>query len=97
MNLPANKVEVDPEEDMAIKNHPKAATGEHKMIIFLRPIHPEIIPPIGAKTVKQKKSKEANQDCWVVFKPKWGNEMVVNPSKTPKEALIRHTDNVAKI
>ena len=95
MNLPMNKVEVD--EDIAIKNHPNAAKGEHITINFFLPIHPEINPPNGPKIVKQKKSKEANQDCWFMSKPRWGKEIVVNPNKMPKEALIRHTENVAKI
>ena len=94
MNLPANKVEVD--EDIAIKNHPNAAIGEHTMIIFFVPIHPEMIPPNGVKIVKQKHSKEANQDCLVVFKPRCGNSTVVNPHKMLKEFTTRHTDNVAK-
>ena len=58
---PANRVNVDEERPISIQPR-EVKGGMTKNMVFL-PVQPEINPPIGAKMVRLKKSKEANHDC----------------------------------
>ena len=91
---PANRVNVD--EERPINIQPSDVKGGITKNMVFRPVKPEINPPIGAKIVKLKKSKEANHDCWFKFNSRCGREIVANPTKTPREVLSKHAFNAAK-
>ena len=60
---------------LAIRTQPMTAKGEKAIMIFFRPSHPDNKPPTGAKIMHENKSKDANQDAWILSNLSSGRAM----------------------
>ena len=86
-SLPENNI--NSEFWLAISTQPMTAKGEKAIMIFLRPNHPDSKPPMGAKTIHENISKEANHDAWILFSFNSGRAIAAYPIRIPTDALTK--------